>query len=87
MKRNSVLSENTTRLFYELINELLYCKKEYNNLRLYISLALEKKVFKLVYNEIDYLEYIRTYKKLTIDLFIYNIIIKLHEYIRYYSYY
>ena len=35
----------------------------------------------------SYSKYIKTYKKLIINLFIYNIIIKLYKYIGYYSHY
>ena len=75
------------KLLYDFINNLLYYKTKLGVLRLYISLDLKNKVFKIIYNKIDYLEYIKIYKKLIIDLFIYNIAIKLYKYIYYYSYY
>ena len=56
-------------------------------MRLYISIVLEYKILKLAYNEIEYLEYARTYKKLTRNIYIYNLSIKLYEYLRYYLYY
>lgn len=87
VKRNKALSDNAVKLFYELIDNLLYYKGEHGNLRLYISLLLKYKVFKLAHDEIDYLKYIKIYKKLITGLFIFNIIIKLYKYIRYYSYY
>ena len=40
-------------------------------MRLYISIVLEYKILKLAYNEIEYLEYARTYKKLTRNIYIY----------------
>ena len=41
IKRNKNLKENVVKLFYKLINKLLYYKREYKALRLYISFALE----------------------------------------------
>ena len=69
------------KLLYKIVNSLLYYKIENSIYRLYISSVLKKKVFKLIYNKIDYSRYIRIYKKLIIDLFIYNIAIKLYKYI------
>ena len=43
---------------------------------------LEQEVFKLAHDEMGHLGYARTHEKLTTGLFIYNMAIKLHEYIR-----
>ena len=41
-------------------------------------------MFKFVYNKIRYSSYTRIYKKLTNNLYIFNIAIKLYKFIRYY---
>ena len=87
IKRNKTLDKNVIKLLYEIINNLLYCKEEHDNLRLYISFTLKYDIFKLTHDKINYFEYTRTYKKLITDLFIYNITIKLYTYIRHYSHY
>lgn len=76
------MNTNVIKLFYELIDELLYCKKKYK-FRLYISFELKQEIFKLIYNEMNHSKYVKTHEKLITGLFIYNIIIKLHEYIHY----
>ena len=57
-------------------------------MRLYVLIKILKyKIFKLAYNKIEYSNYIRTYKKLTCSIYIFNIFIKLYKYLRYYLYY
>ena len=57
-------------------------------MRLYVLIKLLKyEIFKLIYDEIRYLNYTRTYKKLIRNIYIFNILIKLYEYLRYYFYY
>lgn len=86
IKENNKLDENTTNLLYRLINSLLYFADE-ERLRLYISTSVEKEVFQLIYNELDYLGYTRTYKRLINRIYILNIVKKLYKFIRHYSYY
>ena len=77
-------------LLYKLINNLLYFNDSNpsRELRLYILIKiLEQEIFKLIYNQISYSKYTRTYKKLTSDIYIFNISIKLYKYLRYYSHY
>ena len=74
-------------MLYKLVNELLYFDDDERDLRLYVSTAIEAKVFRLIYNKIEYLGYVYTYKKLTKELYIFNIAIKLYKFIRYYPYY
>ena len=88
MKVNTELRENAIKLLYKLINNLFYFDDIKIEIRLYVSIkTLKQEIFKLIYNEIKYLGYIRIYKKLTRDIYIFNIFIKLHEYLRYYPYY
>ena len=84
---NQALEENTIKLLYRIINELLYFDDKKRDLRLYILIILKAKVFKLVYDKIKYSRYIRTYKRLIDNLYIFNISIKLYKFIRYYLYY
>ena len=79
--RNKDLNTNAAKLPYELINGLLYCKGKHE-LRLYIPTELKQEVFKLTHDEMGHPDYAKTYEKLTSSLFIYNMVIKLHEYIR-----
>ena len=50
------------KLFYYIINNLLYFDNNKCGLRLYISTLLKVEVFKLIYNNIEYSSYIRIYK-------------------------
>ena len=79
--------ENIVKLSYRIVNDLLYFDNDKRGLRLYILEIMKVEVFKLAYNEIRYPSYARTYKKLTKDLYIFNITSKLYKFIRHYSYY
>ena len=74
-------------MLYKLIENLLYFNNNERDLRLYILITIKKEVFKFVYNEIRYLKYAHTYKKLIKELYLFNIIIKHYKFIRYYFYY
>ena len=73
-------------MLYKIIDNLLYFDNNKKGLRLYILFAIEVEVFKLAYNKIRYSRYTYIYKKLTEGLYIFNIIINLYKFIRYYSY-
>ena len=85
--KNQVLEENTIKLLYRIVNELLYFDDKKCNLRLYILIALKAEVFKLVYDKIEYFKYIRTHKRLINNLYIFSISTKLYKFIRYYLHY
>ena len=85
MTENQALKENTIKLLYRIINELLYFDDKKCDLRLYIFTILKAKVFKLAYNEIKYSKYIRIYKRLIDSLYIFSISTKLYKFIRHYS--
>ena len=87
MKANIALKDNTTRLLYKLINNLLYFDDLKREIRLYILKTLKYEILRLAYNEIKYLDYARSYKKLIDNIYIFNLIIKLYKYLRYCSYY
>ena len=84
MKSNVVLKNNTIKLLYKLINDLLYFDDLHREIRLYISNVLKYKIFKLAYNEIRYSDYTRFYEKLIDNIYIFNITIKLYKYLRHY---
>ena len=52
-----------------------------------MSTAIKVEVFKLTHNEMKHFDYAYTYKRLIKKLYIFNIITKFHEFIRYYSHY
>ena len=57
-------------------------------MRLYIFIKILKyEIFKLIYDEMKYFNYVRTHEKLIRNIYIFNISIKLHEYLRYCLYY
>ena len=87
IRDNNTLEKNIVKLLYRLINNLLYFNDNKRDLDLYIFISLKAKVFKLIYNKIRYLDYIRIYKRLIYKLYIFEITIKLYKFIRYYSYY
>ena len=85
MKTNIKLKKNIIRLLYKLINDLFYFNDIDIKIRLYVLIrVLKYEIFKLTHNEIRHLKYARTYKKLTRDIYIYNVFIKLYKYLRYY---
>ena len=48
---------------------------------------LKYEVFKLIHDEMKYLDYTRTHEKLIYDIYIFNMFIKLNKYLRHYPYY
>ena len=87
MRDNNTLRDNTAKLPYRIVNELLYFNNDERGLRLYIPTSIEQEVFQLAYNKIGYPGYTRIYKRLIEGLYIFNIAIKLYEFIRYYPHY
>ena len=87
IRDNNTLEKNIVKLLYRLINNLLYFDNNKRDLRLYISTLLKAKCFNLIYDKIRYLDYARIYKKLTNNLYIFEVIIKLYKFIRYFSHY
>ena len=88
IKDNDTLGKhNSTRLAYKIINDLIYFNDNEKGLRLYISSTIKVEVFKLTYNEIGHPSYIRTYKQLTSNLYIFELPDKLYKFIYYYPYY
>ena len=88
MKTNAKLeADNAARLSYKLINDLFYFDDSERGMRLYILIkTLKQKVFKLAHNEMRYSGYAHIHEKLTRGIYIFNMFIKLHKYLRHYSY-
>jgi len=78
---NEILKENAAKLLYVIIQNLFYYKDIVKEYWLYISFILHKKVFLLIYNSINHLNYAETHKKLIKSLYIYNLSKHLHNYI------
>lgn len=75
--------QNATKLLYQLINDLFYFDNFEKEMRFYISTKILKhEIFKLIYNKIKYSDYARIHKKFIRDIYIFNILIKLYEYLR-----
>ena len=87
LKTNNELLKNTIKFSYKIINDLLYFDDNEKGLKLYISIIIKTEIFKFVYNEINYSNYIRIYEKFTQGLYIYNLIIKFYKFIRHYPHY
>ena len=71
---------------YKIIDDLLYFDDNKRNLRFCVLIIIKVEVFKLAYDEMRYLNYAYTYKRLIEKLYIFNIITKLYKFIRYYLY-
>ena len=74
-------------MLYQLIDDLLYFNNEKKGLRLYVLIVIKVEVFKFAYNKINYLGYTRIHERFTKEFYIFNIIIKFHEFIRYCPHY
>ena len=80
---NNELRENAVKLSYRIINELFYFDNNEKKLRLVISTDIKKNAFRFVHNELNHFNYARTYERLTKNLYMYNMFIKFHKFIRY----
>ncbi len=82
LKRNNALRLDAARLLYEIRDDLIFYKDLEKESYLYILKSLYDRMFKIVYDDIDYLEYVWTHKRL-IDLFYFHDLSKnLHKYIQ-----
>ncbi len=57
LKRNNVLRPDTARLLYEIRDDLIFYKDLKKEPYLYILKSLYNRMFKIVYDDIDYSEY------------------------------
>ena len=83
MLDNEALGENVIKLPYRVVDSLLYFDDDEKGLRLCISSVMKTEVFKLVHDEMGHPGYARTHERLMKGLYIFGMIIKLHEFIRY----
>ena len=74
-------------MFYKIIDDLFYFDDDELDLYLYMLIVMKVEVFKLIYDEMRYLDYAYIYKRLIKQLYIFNITTKLHKFIRYCFYY
>ena len=74
-------------MLYKIVDDLLYFDDDKRELRLYVLSTIKAEVFKLIYDEIRYFEYTQTHERLTKELYIFNISIKLYKFIKYYLHY
>ena len=83
MKSNNELQENTSALLYKMIDSLIYYKDSETELWLGISAVreLEKELFQQTHNQLKHLSYARTYECLTEELYFFNLLKKLYEFI------
>ena len=82
VRDNDQLGENTIKLAYKVVDDLLYFDDDEKGLRLCIPSAIEVEVFRLAYDELGHSDYTRTHERLTSNLYIFNMVTKLYEFIR-----
>lgn len=80
-----MLKENSTKLSYNIIWNLLYYKDTDKEYWLCISFNFHKKVFLLTHNSMSHSDYTKTHKKLMKSLYIHNLSKHLHNYIQHCS--
>ena len=64
------------------MDELLYFNDPDKGLRLCLPTSMETEVFKLAHDEMGHPGYARTHERLTGSIYIYNMLTKLHEFLR-----
>ena len=79
--QNATMKKNATIMLYKIIDDLFYFDDDERDLRLYMLIIIKTEIFKLTYNEMRYFDYAYTHKRLIKKLYIFNIIIKLYEFI------
>ena len=88
MKTNAKLKDIVIKLLYKLINNFFYFNDFKKKMRLCVlTKILKHEVFKLVYDEMRYFDYVRIHEKLIRNIYIFNVFIKLHKYLRHYFHY
>ena len=72
---------------YKIIDDLFYFDDDKRDLRLCVLTVMKVEIFKLAYDEMRHFDYAYTHKRLIEEFYIYNMITKLHEFIRHCFYY
>ena len=83
-RQNAALKENVAIILYKVIDDLLYFDDDKRDLRFCVLIIMKIEVFKLAYDEIKYFDYVYIHKRLIEEFYIFNMITKLHEFIRHY---
>ena len=81
LERNNALRSDVTRLLYKIRDDLIFYKDLEKKSYLYILKSLYDRMFKIVYDDIDYLEYAQIYKRLINLLYFYDLLKNLYKYI------
>jgi len=82
LKRNNALRFNVTRLLYEIRDDLIFYKDLEKEPHLCILKSLYDRMFKIVYDDIDYSEYAQIHERLINLLYFYDLSKNLYEYIQ-----
>jgi len=82
LKRNNALRSNVTRLLYEIRDDLIFYKDLEKEPHLCILKSLYDRMFKIVYDDIDYSEYAQIHERLINLLYFYDLSKNLYEYIQ-----
>jgi len=82
LKRNNTLRFDAAKLLYEIRDNLIFYKDLKKESHLYILKSLYNRMFKIVYDDIDYLEYAWIHKRLIDFFFFYNLLKNLLKYIQ-----
>jgi len=82
LKRNNALRLDAVRLLYEIRDSLIFYKDLEKELHLYILKSLYDRMFKIVYDNINYSEYAQTHERLINLLYFYDLLKNLYEYIQ-----
>ncbi len=85
LERNNALRSDTMRLLYEIRNDLIFYKDLEKEPYLCILKSLYDRMFKIVYDDIDYSEYVQIHKRLIDSLYFYNLSKNLYKYIQHCS--
>ena len=83
-RQNATLKKNALIMSYKIIDDLFYFDDDERSLRLYMLIIIKIEVFKLTHNEIRCFNYAYIYKRFIEELYIFNIITKLHKFMRHY---
>ncbi len=70
------------RLLYEIRDDLIFYKDLEKEFYLCILKSFYNRMFKIAYDDIDYLEYAQIHKRLIDLLYFYNLLKNLYEYIQ-----
>ena len=88
IKKNSTTKkESILDILFTLRKDLIYYVNNKGRLKLYISSALKREIFKQVHNLFNHKDYHRYYNRLSYIIFIRHLVKRLREYIAYYSIY